>query len=97
MNLEEFISLQRLCESYKIEISFFSGLNEMGLIEIQTIKQVPHVRRDKISDLEKMIRLHHELNINAEGIDTVFNLLQKIEELQQELIIAKNRLHRYED
>ncbi len=97
MKTEELISLNQLCEYHEVEISFFSGLSEIGRIEIQTIEQIPHIHRDTISEIEKMIRMHRELNINAEGIDTILNLLQQIDELQQELIIVKNRLNLYED
>ena len=96
MKPEEFISLNQLCEYHEIEISFFSGLNEIGLIEIQTIEHIPHIHRDAINEIEKMIRMHRELNINAEGIDTILNLLEQIDELQQELIMVKNRLNLYE-
>ncbi len=44
-----------------------------------------------------MIRLHHELNVNIEGIDVVFNLLEKEKELREELIALKNRLKLYEN
>jgi hypothetical protein len=40
--------------------------------------------------------MHQELDLNMAGIDVVFNLLQKIEGLQNELIALKNRLHLYE-
>ncbi|MDO9136514.1 MAG: chaperone modulator CbpM [Lutibacter sp.] len=44
-----------------------------------------------------MIRMHLDLNINIEGIDIAFNLLQKIDELENELISIKNRLRIYEN
>lgn len=97
MKTEEFIPLNQLCEYHEIEISFFNGLGETGRIEIQIIEQVPHIRRDTISEIEKMIRMHRELNINAEGIDTVLNLLEQIDELQKELSNVKNRLRLYEE
>ena len=40
--------------------------------------------------------MHQELDVNIEGIDVVFNLLQKIDDLQNELISVKNRLRLYE-
>lgn len=97
MTTEEFISLNQLCEYHEVEISFFSGLSEIGRIEIQIIEEIPHIHRDTISEIEKMIRMHRELNINAEGIDTVLNLLEQIDELQQELIRTRNKLLLYED
>jgi len=86
-----------LCDLYKIEMSFFSSLNEIGLIQIITLEQTQCIRPDKITDVEKMIRMHHELNINIEGIDIAFNLLQKIDELENELNSMKNRLRFYEN
>lgn len=97
MSLENFIPLNQLCALYKVEMSFFTSLNEFGLIEIITIEQSHFVNKDRASDIEKIIRMHHELDINFEGIDTIFNLLEKIKVLQTELITAKNRLRLYED
>ncbi len=78
-------------------MSFFSGLNEIGLIQITNIEESHCIHQDKINDIEKMIRMHLDLNINIEGIDIAFNLLQKIDELENELISIKNRLRIYEN
>ena len=97
MSLENLIPLDQLCTHYKVEMSFFTNLNEFGLIEIRTIEQSQYVHQDITSDIDKIIRMHHELDINFEGIDTIFNLLEKIKALQAELITTKNRLKLYED
>ncbi len=97
MSLENYIPLHQLCLHYEVEMSFFTNLNEYGLIEIVTIDQAHFVNEDKTSDIEKMIRMHHELEINYEGIDTIFHLLHKIHALQDELRTTKNRLRLYED
>ncbi|MFO7673462.1 MAG: chaperone modulator CbpM [Lutibacter sp.] len=97
MSKEKFIPLQKLCELYKIEMSFFSSLNEIGLIQITNIEESYYIHQDKITDIEKMIRMHLDLEINIEGIDIAFNLLQKIDELENELIAIKNRLRIYEN
>jgi len=93
---EHYIPIKRLCALYKVEVTFFNKLSDFGLIEIITIEQIHHIHEDRITDVEKMIRMHHELDINFEGIDTVFNLLRKIDELQIELKDYRNRLDRYE-
>ncbi len=97
MSNAHFIPIQTLCTHYKVETSFFTGLNEYGLIEITTIEASHCIHEDYIQDLEKMVRLHQELHLNFEGIDTVFNLLERIEGLQSELQVMKNRLGIYED
>lgn len=97
MNLDNLITINNLCENYKIEISFLSNLKDFDLIEIVTIEQVQYIHQDKINDLEKIIRIHNELGINMEGIDVVFNMLSKINELENELNSVRNRLSLYEN
>jgi hypothetical protein len=70
-------------------MSFLIDLNDFDLIEIRTIDHSQYVHKDDVAYIEKMIRMHHEFDINMEGIDTVFNVLKKIEILQEELITTK--------
>lgn len=97
MRIENFIPVNQLCTHYKVEMSFFTSLNEFGLIEITAIEQSLFVHKDRVGDIEKIMRMHQELDINLEGIDTILNLLEKIKNLQVELNAAKNKLKLYED
>lgn len=97
MSLENFIPLHQLCAHYKAEMSFFTQMGDYGLIQITTIEESHYIHVDEASDVEKMIRMHYDLDINIEGIDTIFNLLEKIDALQAELTHTKNKLRRYED
>ncbi|MBU2928810.1 chaperone modulator CbpM [Winogradskyella psychrotolerans] len=97
MQNSHLIPLPSLCTHYQIEMSFFNGLNDYGLIEFISVEQTYCIHQDKIADLEKMIRLHQDLQLNFEGIDTVFNLLEKIDYLKSELTLTQNKLKRFED
>jgi len=97
MATQNLILIKKLCLHYKIEFSFFDALDNIGLIEIKTVKENKYLYQDKIGDVEKMIRLHHELNINMEGIDIVFNLLKNEMKLMDEINKLKNKLRIYED
>ena len=97
MNLENLIPVAKLCSHYQVEISFFTNLNEMGLLQIKTVETIPYIESDSIFEIEKMIRMHQELAVNTEGIDVVFNLLQKIDTLQNEVTTLQNRLRLYEN
>lgn len=97
MNVKQLISTQTLCLHYNIEISFVDDLNKMGLIQIEIIEQKQFIHQDQISHLEKIIRLHNELNVNLEGIDVALNLLEKERGLRKELNTLKNRLRLYEN
>jgi hypothetical protein len=96
MITDNLITVDALATQYKVEISFFYTINEIGLIEIHYIEEVAYVDYSAISEVEKIIRISHELNVNLEGIDVVLNLLEKIEILQKELQSVKNRLRMYE-
>ena len=97
MSIENFIPLNTLCLHYKLEISFFNTLNENGLIEIQLVDEIQYVHKESIYEIEKIVRMHKELDVNIEGIDVVLNLLQKIDALQTELLKVRNRLLLYEN
>lgn len=97
MVTQDLILIEKLCLHYKIEFSFIEALDNIGLIKIEIFKQNKFIHQDKINDLEKMIRLHNELNVNIEGIDIVFNLLQKEMKLREEVNSLKNRLRLYEN
>lgn len=96
MEGQDFISILQLCNHYKVEVSFFQQLEEEGLVEITTIEQTKCLHQNSINDVEKMIRIHQELNINIEGIDVVFNLLKKMNALQSKMNSLQNRLSLYE-
>jgi hypothetical protein len=97
MKTDNWILLQTISSKYQVELSFFSYLNDLGLIEIEIMEQSSYIHENQMNNLERMIRLHHELEVNPEGIDVVFNLLQKIEHLQKDLISTQNRLRLYEN
>ena len=96
MNLDNLISIPDLCSHYQIEIAFFTTLDEMGLVEIKTIETISYVETKAIFKIDKMIRIHKDLDVNIEGIDVVFNLLHKMETLQNQVLILNNRLRLYE-
>lgn len=96
MNLENLIPIPQLCSHYELEMSFFVNLSEIGLLQITTVETMSYIDLDSIQKIEKMIHLHQDLEVNIEGIDVVFNLLQKMDSLQNEVIALKNRLRLHE-
>jgi len=97
MNASNLIPIKQFCERYEIEFSFINSLNDYGLIEITYIEKDQFIEIEKIQEVEKLIRLHDELGVNLEGIDIITNLMQKIENLQNEIITIQNKLSIYEN
>ena len=90
--MDEIILIQKFCSEYDIPVSFIEALSEYELIKIEN-KQVISV--EQINTIEKMIRLHYDLEINFEGLQAIHNLLNQIEALQSEVRKLNNQLNFY--
>ncbi len=97
MEQEEYIPLDIFCSHHHIEISFFSSLQEFGLIEVTELEQKSYLPASQLTLAEKLVRLHNELDINEEGIDAVTHLLNRIQNMQEEIRQLRNKLRLYED
>lgn len=95
--MKKLISAQEFCVSHNIEVSFIHSLEETGLIEITTIEDTGFIPLGQLQQLERIVRLYHQLGINIEGIDTINHLLLRINALQDEVTGLKNRLRLFED
>lgn len=84
------ISIEQLVELYQVERSFFTDLGEFGLIRIIHVENTPCIDEECLPDLERIIRLRYELDINMAGIDAIWHLLRKVEELQHEINRLRN-------
>jgi chaperone modulatory protein CbpM len=96
METDQLVAADKFCTYYNVSISFVHSLHEMGLIETVTVEKTEFIQLPHIQKIERIIRLHDDLNINLEGIEVVDNLLGRIEMMQREMLSLKNRLNQYE-
>ncbi|MBV5281807.1 MAG: chaperone modulator CbpM [Paludibacter sp.] len=96
MQIESLIALDEFCAKHEIEISFVDSLQQNGLIEITMIENAWFIDSKQLLQLEKFVRFYYELDINLEGIETISHLLERVNALQDELTMLKNRLGIYE-
>lgn len=96
MTQDKIVALGEICTHHQIEISFIHSLHEIGLIEVFTIENINFIARDSLPQLEKYISFHYAFGINLEGIESINHLLQRINDLQEEVLTLKNRLQFYE-
>lgn len=97
MEIKKLIPADEFCANHHIEVSFIHSLEETGLITMTTIEETGFIESSQLQDLERIVRLYYELGINIEGIDTITHLLNRIIELQNEVIDLKNRLRLFEN
>ena len=97
MQTEELISADEFCIHHNIELAFIYSLKESGLVNIITIEEKIFLPASQLSHLEKIVRLYYEMDINLEGIETITYLLQRLNDMQQQIVSLTNRLQVYEN
>jgi hypothetical protein len=95
MDTKNLIPIDQLCGVYEIPESFIDDLCSYELVEVIDTDDARYIPQDHIKDIEKLMRLHFDLNINYEGLDVVMHLLERIEELEKEVNYLKNKLNIY--
>ena len=96
MRTENLITVNDFCVYHNVEYTFVDYLADAGLVQVKTVNKTNCIPIDEIQKLERLVRLHNELEINEPGIATINNLLQKLEDMQQEMSYLKSRLSLYE-
>lgn len=93
MATRHLITITDFCSYHDVEHTFITSLYEAGLIKIE---QPDHIPESELYKLEKMIRLHHDLEINIAGIEAITHLLQRVELLNEDIRNMRNKLLFYE-
>ena len=96
MQTKKFIAVDEFCTNHNIEISFISALQQTGLIDVMTVENAVFIDADQLRQVEKFIRFYYDMDINLEGIETITHLLQRMNAMQDEIILLRNRLSLYE-
>ena len=96
METSEFIGIRKFCVNYGIEESFVFELQEFEVIQIKLVDDEPHISELDLPILEKMIRMHQELEINPQGLQAIYHLLEKVSDLQEEVLSLRRSLNRFE-
>ena len=92
MEQEELIPAEDFCLHHNIEYSFISSLESSGLISITSVKSSAYLQSDDLYKLEKFVHLHYDLEINIEGIEAINYLLEKMEDMQREIVSLRNKI-----
>lgn len=91
------ISTTRFCEYHRVDAAFLDSLNDAGLISFVVVEEAHYIAFDQVQHIEKMIRLHYDLNINIEGIAAISHLLERVGTLRKEVQQLQNRLSFFEN
>lgn len=96
MEEQEWIPATIFCESHQIDGAFIEDLAQYGLVELRVEENKQLLPFSSLPQLEKMLRLHFDLGINYEGLDTVMHMLERMERMQMELARLRNKAEAFE-
>lgn len=97
MGTTEFIRISEFCSSHGIEESFVLLLQEYEIINIELQDEERLLHEGELPKLEKMLRMHQELEINPPGLQAIYHLLTKVNELQEQVSTLHRKLNRFEN
>jgi hypothetical protein len=97
MTTAHLITTTDLCTYYNVEHTFITSLQDAGLLHITIVNETTYIPEDELQRLEKMIHLHHDLEINIAGIEAITHLLERVDQMQEDMRVIRNRLRLYED
>jgi chaperone modulatory protein CbpM len=79
-----------------IEPEFLMSLEDSGIVVFTLENQEKYIQEEQLTELERYIHFHYDLNINIEGIDAIRHLLQKVHHLDAEVKQLQSRLKLHE-
>ena len=86
------IATTDICTYHEVEYTFISSLSEAGLVKLKVVNKTTYIPESELQKLERMIRLHNELEINVAGIEAITHLLERVEQMQEEMRRLRNRV-----
>ena len=96
METTKLISIQQFCEYYNVPKTFINALHEYELVEVIVTNDENYLKTAQLNEVEKMMRLHYDLDINLEGIDAIYNLLKQVKSLREHIVLLNNKLNSFE-
>lgn len=84
------------CSYHQIDITLIGSFEEAGLVELVVVDEKSFIPETQLPQLERMVRLYHDLDINLPGIEAITHLLQRVHTMQQDMLELRNRLRIYE-
>jgi hypothetical protein len=96
MKVTKYIRLSDFCQGHALEESFLYELHEVELIEIVEVEQQPVLQTSELDRVERLVRLHRDLEIGPQGLLAVDHLLSRMEQLREEVLELRRRLNRWE-
>ena len=89
--MENKISREEIIKIYKVEVTFFDGLEACGLVQTIVENNTKYLLFEELTNFEKFANFHYDLDVNIPRLEVIHQLLEQINLLQSEKIMLQNR------
>ena len=94
---KELFAVTAYCTVHKIDPSFVYTLQQEGLITVIARENESFVEEEELHKLEIFTRWHDQLGLHPESMDVVYNMLEKMKQMQEEMNDLRSRLRMFEE
>lgn len=94
---QDLIIVDVFCQKCQIEVTLLDELHEFGLIQIVRDNGRKYIQVEQLSEVQKIVQFHNELQINKEGIEVILTLLERLDERSKQVKFLQEKLRLYED
>lgn len=88
----ELIIIKEYCIQNQVEPDFIIQLENEGLIQVSIVEEERYIHISQLKHLDQYVRWYYDLSINVAGIDVIQNLLDKIDDMQEEIHRLKEQI-----
>ncbi|WP_273565755.1 chaperone modulator CbpM [Maribacter halichondriae] len=92
----QLIHINDFCQVHKIDQTFNIELESYDLIILEVHNNDRFITLEDLPKVERMVRLHQDLSINWVGIEAIHCLMERMQQMPEEIRSLKRRLGRYE-
>lgn len=81
-----YLTVSQFCEFHGCNTIIIEEFMEHGIFEAHYEKDLVLIPYPEVPRLERALRLHLDLGVNAVGIDIILNLLEQLEERRFQIL-----------
>jgi hypothetical protein len=96
MSDKELISVQKVIVHHNLDEQFIESIESFQLIDFIVKDSNKYLHTEQLPILEKIIRLHYDLEVNMQGIDVINNMLDRMDSMHKTIQQLENKLKLYE-
>lgn len=79
MNGVAYLTIQQFCAYHECDAVIVEEFLDHGIFEAQRRNDIVVIPEPEVPRLERALRLHLDLGVNAAGIDVILHLLDRLE------------------